>query len=94
VLDEIRRFGEPLMVFTEGDLLKRPDLYDLVRYSLKIGLRTNVTPSATPLLITEAIDRFGPARSSRWASVGTGGRSAKSGPTRRRPITPRSRTPT
>jgi radical SAM protein len=55
LLDEIRSFGEPLMVFTGGDPLKRPDLFDLVRYSVKIGLRTNVTPSATPLLTAEAI---------------------------------------
>ena len=48
LLDQIRSFGEPLMVFTGGDPLKRPDLYDLIRYSVRIGLRTNVTPSATP----------------------------------------------
>jgi radical SAM protein len=58
LLDEIRSFGEPLMVFTGGDPLKRPDLFDLIRYSVKIGLRTNVTPSATPLLTAEAIDGF------------------------------------
>ena len=58
LLDEIRRFGNPLMVFTGGDPLKRPDLFDLIRHSAKLGLRTNVTPSATPLLTTEAIDAF------------------------------------
>ena len=45
LLDEIRSFGEPLMVFTGGDPLKRPDLYELIRYAVKIGLRTNVTPA-------------------------------------------------
>jgi AdoMet-dependent heme synthase len=55
LLDEIRSFGDPLMVFTGGDPLKRPDLFELVRYSVKLGLRTNVTPSATPLLTAEAI---------------------------------------
>ena len=58
LLDEIRSFGEPLMVFTGGDPLKRPDLFDLLRYSVRIGLRTNVTPSATPLLTEQAIDNF------------------------------------
>jgi radical SAM protein len=58
LLDEIKSFGNPLMVFTGGDPLKRPDLYELIRHSVKIGLRTNVTPSATPLLTEEAIDRF------------------------------------
>ncbi len=67
LLDEIRSFGEPLMVFTGGDPLKRPDLYDLIRYSVKIGLRTNVTPSATPLLTAQAIDRFKEAGVSRMA---------------------------
>ena len=67
LLDEIRSFGEPLMVFTGGDPLKRPDLYDLIRYSVKIGLRTNVTPSATPLLTKEAIDGFKAAGITRMA---------------------------
>jgi radical SAM protein len=58
LLDEIKSFGNPLMVFTGGDPLKRPDLFELIRHSVKIGLRTNVTPSATPLLTEAAIDRF------------------------------------
>ena len=67
LLDEIRSFGEPLMVFTGGDPLKRPDLYELIRYAVRIGLRTNVTPSATPLLTAEAIDGFKEAGVSRMA---------------------------
>ena len=67
LLDEIRRFGEPLMVFTGGDPLKRPDLFDLVRHSVSIGLRTNVTPSATPLLTAEAIEAFKTAGVTRMA---------------------------
>lgn len=58
LLDEIRSFGSPLMVFTGGDPLKRPDLFDLMRYSVSLGLRTNVSPSATPLLTNQAIDEF------------------------------------
>ena len=67
LLDEIRSFGNPLMVFTGGDPLKRPDLYDLIRHSVEIGLRTNVTPSATPLLTAEAIERFKASGVSRMA---------------------------
>jgi MoaA/NifB/PqqE/SkfB family radical SAM enzyme len=67
LLDEIRRFGEPLMVFTGGDPLKRPDIFDLARHAVSIGLRTNVTPSATPLLTEEAIDRFKQAGVTRMA---------------------------
>jgi len=67
LLDDIRSFGEPLMVFTGGDPLKRPDLYELIRYAVKIGLRTNVTPSATPLLTAEAIEGFKAAGITRMA---------------------------
>ncbi|HBY61181.1 MAG TPA: radical SAM/SPASM domain-containing protein [Solibacterales bacterium] len=58
VLDEIRDFGDPLVVFTGGDPLKRPDLFDVVRRSVSLGLRTTVTPSATPLLTEDAIRRL------------------------------------
>jgi radical SAM protein len=67
LLDDIRSFGDPLMVFTGGDPLKRPDLYDLIRHSVKLGLRTNVTPSATPLLTARAIDEFQAAGVARMA---------------------------
>ena len=56
-----------MMVFTGGDPLKRPDIYDLIQHSVSLGLRTNVTPSATPLLTAEAIDRFQACGVSRMA---------------------------
>ncbi len=55
LLAEIRSFGDPLVVFTGGDPLKRGDLLDLLRRSVQLGLRTTVTPSATPLLTAEAV---------------------------------------
>jgi AdoMet-dependent heme synthase len=58
LLDEIRSFGDPLMVFTGGDPLKRPDLFPLLQRSVRLGLRTTVTPSATPLLTERAIEGF------------------------------------
>jgi radical SAM protein len=58
LLTQIKEFGDPLMVFTGGDPLKRPDLFDLLKRSVELGLRTTVTPSATPLLNAEAIDRL------------------------------------
>ncbi len=58
LLAEIRRFGEPLVVFTGGDPLKRPDVFQLLERSVSLGLRTTITPSATPLLTGEAIRRF------------------------------------
>lgn len=41
-----------------GDPLKRPDLFDLLRKSVELGLRTTVSPSPTPLLTAEAIRGF------------------------------------
>src|SRR4051812_34255157 len=58
LLDQIREFGSPLIVFTGGDPLKRPDLFPLLRQSVALGLRTNVSPSATPLLTCDAIKQF------------------------------------
>jgi radical SAM protein len=58
LLEEVKSLGDPLMVFTGGDPLKRPDLFTLLEKSVRLGLRTTVTPSATPLLTESAIDRF------------------------------------
>jgi radical SAM protein len=58
LLDDIRSFGNPLIVFTGGDPLKRPDLLQLMKRSIELGLRTNISPSATPLLTRDAIDAF------------------------------------
>jgi AdoMet-dependent heme synthase len=66
-LEEVQRFGSPLMVFTGGDPLQRPDLFDLMDYSVSLGLRTNVSPSATPLLTAEAVRRFRKCGVSRMA---------------------------
>ena len=58
LLETVRAFGDPLMVFTGGDPLKRPDLFPLLQKSVSLGLRTTITPSATDLLNGEAIERF------------------------------------
>ncbi len=65
LLAEVRSFGNPLMIFTGGDPLKRPDIFQLLSESVRLGLRTTITPSATPLLTAEAIasiQRAGVAR--------------------------------
>jgi AdoMet-dependent heme synthase len=67
MLNDVRALSAPLMVFTGGDPLKRPDLFELLAYSVHIGLRTAVTPSATPLLTVEAIAGFKAAGVSRMA---------------------------
>ena len=46
------------MIFTGGDPLKRPDLFQLLAKSVALGLRTTVSPSPTPLLTPAAIAEF------------------------------------
>ena len=67
LLTEIKEFGNPLLVLTGGDPLKRPDIFELARASVAAGLRTNITPSPTPLLTAEAIDGFKASGISRMA---------------------------
>ncbi len=55
LIDQIAAMQIPIFVFTGGDPLKRPDLYELIRYSAEKGVKVAVTPSATPLLTREAI---------------------------------------
>jgi len=58
LIDDIKEFGSPLFVLTGGDPVKREDIYELVRYSVGKGLRSAVSPSATPLLTRDAIRKF------------------------------------
>jgi radical SAM protein len=55
MLDAVRRFGEPLVVFTGGDPIRRPDVVELVRYGTEIGLRVTLTPSGTPRATRERL---------------------------------------
>lgn len=67
VLEQIKEFGEPLLVITGGDPLKRTDLFSIVRRAVSLGLRATVTPSATPLLTPEAISELQQCGISRMA---------------------------
>jgi MoaA/NifB/PqqE/SkfB family radical SAM enzyme len=67
LLEQIREFGNPLVVLTGGDPLKRPDLFNIIERSVGFGLRTTVTPSATPLLTHAAVSRFKSCGVSRMA---------------------------
>jgi len=58
LIDEIADLRVPVFVITGGDPLKRPDIYDLVKYAAEKGVRASLTPSATPLLRREAIARL------------------------------------
>lgn len=55
LLDDIRRFGPIVFVFSGGDSLKRPDLEELLQYGSDLGLRMAATPAATPLATEERI---------------------------------------
>jgi radical SAM protein len=55
LIDQIAEMHIPIFVFTGGDPLKRPDVYDLIRYGASKGVQIALTPSATPLLNREAI---------------------------------------
>lgn len=67
LLNQVKEFGNPLLVLSGGDPLKRPDIFDLAARSVAIELRTNITPSPTPLLTGDAIARFQQCGISRMA---------------------------
>ncbi len=58
LIDQIAEMQVPVFVITGGDPLKRPDIYDLVGYAAGRGVRTSLTPSATPLLTRQAIEQL------------------------------------
>jgi radical SAM protein len=55
LVDEIAGMAIPVFVLTGGDPLKRPDIFEIVRYASARGVRISLTPSATPLLTRAAI---------------------------------------
>ncbi len=57
LLERLRAFGRPIVVFTGGDPMMRPDLYDLIAYANHLGLRCSLTPTATGLPTTERLRR-------------------------------------
>lgn len=67
LLDEVRAMGCPLVVLTGGDPAKRPDLVDLVRHGVDIGLRVALTPSATPLVTPQLLTQLAAAGLTRLA---------------------------
>lgn len=59
---------QPLFVFTGGDPLMRPDLFELADYSIREKqLPVSMTPSATPKVTREAIVKAKEVGLSRWA---------------------------
>lgn len=68
LIDNIAEMDNPLFVFTGGDPLMRPDLFDLARYAIEEKkLSVSMTPSATPKVTREAIRKAKDVGLSRWA---------------------------
>jgi radical SAM protein len=58
----------PLFVFTGGDPLMRPDLFELAKYAIEEKkLPVSMTPSATPRVTKQAIEKAKEVGLSRWA---------------------------
>jgi radical SAM protein len=67
LIDQIADLQVPLFVFTGGDPLKRPDIFQLIEHAAKRGVHSALTPSATPLLTRDAIFRMKDAGLARLA---------------------------
>lgn len=67
LIRDVADLNPPIFILTGGDPLKRPDIFDLVRYAASQGLHPAMTPSATPLLTNTAIEELKKAGLSRLA---------------------------
>jgi radical SAM protein len=55
VVRQTAQMGTPLMIFTGGDPVNRPDLFELIRYGKEQGLRTATIPAATDALTRDLV---------------------------------------
>ncbi|MGM8215376.1 TIGR04053 family radical SAM/SPASM domain-containing protein [Bacillaceae bacterium W0354] len=67
LIDQIYEMDNPMLVFTGGDPLMREDVYDIADYAIKKGVRVSMTPSATPNVTKEAIQKAKDVGLARWA---------------------------
>ncbi|MBX9880165.1 MAG: TIGR04053 family radical SAM/SPASM domain-containing protein [Candidatus Obscuribacterales bacterium] len=67
VLDQLEEFGRPLIVFTGGDPAQRADLYDLIKEAGRRGFKSAVTPSATPVMTQDVVEKMADAGVDRLA---------------------------
>lgn len=60
LIDQVAGFGRPypILVLTGGDCLLRPDVFDLVAHAERRGVPVAMSPSVTPMLTPEAIQRM------------------------------------
>ena len=57
LIDRFKAFSNPILVFTGGDPMMRPDLFNLIRYASEKGLRCSLTPTATALPTVERLHK-------------------------------------
>ncbi|HLR61713.1 MAG TPA: TIGR04053 family radical SAM/SPASM domain-containing protein [Lentibacillus sp.] len=67
LVDDIYDMDNPMLVFTGGDPLMRPDVFDIADYAVKKGVRVSITPSATPNVTKQAMRKAKNVGLSRWA---------------------------
>jgi len=78
LIDQLAEFPQPpMLVLTGGDPLCRDDVFQLIDHATEAGLVTSITPSATPLVTREAIERLQHAGIHRMA-ISIDGADAKS----------------
>ena len=67
LIDDIADMEYPMLVFTGGDPLMREDVFELAEYAVKKNVRVSMTPSATPNVTKEAMQKAKDVGLSRWA---------------------------
>ena len=60
LIDQVAGFGRPhpILVLTGGDCLLRRDLFELVDYATALGVPVALSPSVTPALTPEMVERI------------------------------------
>lgn len=67
LVDQIYEMDNPMLVFTGGDPLMRDDVFEIAKYAVEKGVRVSMTPSATPNVTKEAIQKAKEVGLARWA---------------------------
>ena len=57
LIDRLKEFGNPILIFTGGDPMMRKDLFELISYATQKGLRCSLTPTATALPTPERMQQ-------------------------------------
>lgn len=60
LIDQVAAFGRPypILVLTGGDCLLRPDIFSLVEHATRLGVPVALSPSVTPSLTPDMIERI------------------------------------